>query len=213
MPQRATKGHLSLVGTTDVAYTERLAALESARWKQVLDVQRPYRWNLRRLDLGRTLDVGCGLGRNLAVLGPGSVGVDHNPSSVAVVRSRGLAAFTPDEFDACPFARPAGFDSLLFAHVLEHMDADAGEELVGSYLPFLSPGGRVAVICPQERGYAADSTHVRFVDFRALEGLAATLGLRVERQYSFPFPRAAGRLFPYNEFVVVARSRRPIIRR
>jgi hypothetical protein len=28
----------------------------------------------------------------------------------------------------------------------------------------------------------------------------------VARQYSFPFPRPAGRVFPYNEFVTLART-------
>jgi len=45
-------------------------------------VQAPYRRNLRRLVGDRAvLDVGCGIGRNLANLGPGSVGVDHNAHS------------------------------------------------------------------------------------------------------------------------------------
>ena len=50
------------------SYADRLRRKEDARWKQVLDVQAPYRWNLRRQELGRTLDVGCGIGRNLVSL-------------------------------------------------------------------------------------------------------------------------------------------------
>ncbi|MGH3982953.1 MAG: hypothetical protein ACRDST_09810 [Pseudonocardiaceae bacterium] len=81
--------------TTGQAYTDRLAELGQARWKRLLDVQAPYRWNLRRL-LGerRVLDVSCGIGRNLAHLGAGSVGVDHNRHSVRTCRDRGLTAFT-----------------------------------------------------------------------------------------------------------------------
>ncbi len=59
-------------------YAARLNRIQRARWKELLDVQAPYRWNLRRQSLGRTLDVGCGWGRNLASLDPSSVGVDHN---------------------------------------------------------------------------------------------------------------------------------------
>lgn len=55
--------------TAGADYAERLQTLETKRWKTLLDVQRPYRWNLRRLDLKRTLDVGCGIGRNLRNLG------------------------------------------------------------------------------------------------------------------------------------------------
>lgn len=44
---------------------------------------------------------------------------------------------------------------------------------------------------------------MRFVGFPELARLADTLDLTVTRQLSFPFPRAVGRVFPYNEFVVV----------
>lgn len=193
-------------GTSGVAYTARLTALESARWKRALDVQRPYRWNLRRLHLGRTLEVGCGLGRNLGALAPGSAGVDHNPASVAVARSRGLPAFTTEEFPGRPGSHAGTFESLLFSHVLEHMDGGSAEELVSAHLPHLRPAGRVVFICPQELGYARDATHVQFMDFEGLARLARGLGLDVERQYSFPFPRPFGLVFPHNEFVVVARA-------
>lgn len=190
--------------TRDEHYTRRLATLEGAWWKRALDVQRPYRWNLRRLHLGATLDVGCGLGRNLVALAPGSVGVDHNTASVAEARCRGLTALDPAAFETSPHALHAAFDSLLFAHVLEHLGPDEGRRLVETYLPYLRPAGTVVFICPQERGYAQDPTHVRFVDFDAIGALATDSGLTVRRHYSFPFPRPVGRVFPYNEFVLIA---------
>lgn len=193
--------------TVSAGYTERLARLGGASWKQRLDVQRPYRWNLRRMNLGRVLDVGCGIGRNLAHLDGNAVGIDHNPTSVATARERGFAAFTPDEFAASPYGRPGSFDSLLLAHVVEHISHQTAVDLLHEYLPRVRPGGRVVFICPQERGWATDATHVRFVDFRSLEQLCEQVGLPVQRSFSFPFPRAAGRAFTYNEFVVVARVR------
>ena len=172
----------------------------------MLNVQAPYRWNLRRLDLGRTLDVGCGLGRNLAFLAPGSVGVDHNPDSVAVARSRGLIAYDVDEFMADHAADKGSFDSILIAHVIEHLSAAEAEGIFDMYLPLLRDGGRVCFITPQERGYSSDETHVRFSDFGVLRELCAHAGLVPERQYSFPLPRFMGKLFTYNEFVLVARK-------
>lgn len=192
-------------GTDLPDYAARLETLEQARWKQLLDVQAPYRWNIRRLDLGRTLDVGCGLGRNLAHLDGNGVGVDHNPTSVATARARGLQAFTGAEFLAGPLARPDSFDSLLAAHVVEHMSEADAVDLLQTYLPFVRRGGKVVLITPQEKGYTTDATHVRFCGYPEVATLCEKVGLRMVRQYSFPFARVAGRYFPYNEFVSLAR--------
>ncbi|MFF0717990.1 class I SAM-dependent methyltransferase [Micromonospora sp. NPDC003816] len=197
--------HQGPTGTEGEDYTHRLQQLSGARWKRLLDVQAPYRWNLRRLGLGRTLDVGSGLGRNLVNLGAGAVGVDHNPTSVAHTRSLGLEAYTTDEFFGSAHARPDAFDSMLAAHLLEHMPAEQAREVVASYLPFVRSGGRAVFITPQERGYDSDASHVRFVGFAEAAEACRELGLTVLRQYSFPFPRIAGRAFTYNEFVTVAR--------
>jgi 2-polyprenyl-3-methyl-5-hydroxy-6-metoxy-1,4-benzoquinol methylase len=193
-------------GTEGSDYTQRLQRLGGARWKQVIDAQAPYRWNIRRLELGRTLDVGCGIGRNLAHLGGNGVGVDHNASSIVACRAQGLEAYTIEDFLASSHARPDAFDAMLAAHLLEHMAEPDARDIVGMYLPYVRSGGRVVFITPQERGYASDSTHVRFVRFEEAGELARALGLTVERQYSFPFPRAAGRVFTYNEFVTIARK-------
>lgn len=185
-------------------YAERLRRREGALWKRVLDVQRPYRWNLRRLQLGRVLDVGCGIGRNLKNLGPNSVGVDHNRDAIALARESGLTAYTTEEFWSTGIGEPGAFDGLLLAHVMEHVSAEVADEIVREYLPCVRPGGKVVFITPQEVGYRSDHTHVRFVDLRELRRHAEGLGLRVQRAYSFPFPRLAGKAFKYNEFVLVA---------
>jgi SAM-dependent methyltransferase len=192
--------------STDTAdYAERLRRLQAVWWKRVLHVQAPYRWNLRRQDLGRTLEVGCGIGRNLGVLPAGSVGVDHNADSVALARSMGYDAHTVKEFINGELAVPGAFDGLLLAHVVEHMERGQALQLLRDYLPFIRPGGRVLLICPQERGYASDPTHVWFARDSDLDELVRTLGLEPERSFSFPFPRQAGKLFIYNEFCVTAR--------
>ncbi|WP_233159323.1 bifunctional 2-polyprenyl-6-hydroxyphenol methylase/3-demethylubiquinol 3-O-methyltransferase UbiG [Pseudonocardia sp. MH-G8] len=193
-------------GTDAPDYAERLKTLEQARWKQWLDVQAPYRWNIRRLHLGRTLDIGCGLGRNLAHLGGDGVGVDHNASSVAMARERGLEAYTSAEFLQGAQAREGSFDSLLAAHVVEHMTEEDAVGLLRTYLPFVRKGGKAVLITPQEKGYTTDATHVRFCGFAEVAALCETVGLTVARQYSFPFPRPVGRVFPYNEFVTLARN-------
>jgi 2-polyprenyl-3-methyl-5-hydroxy-6-metoxy-1,4-benzoquinol methylase len=187
--------------TADSEYTDRLRRLGGIRWKQVLDVQAPYRWNVRRLGLGQTLDIGCGLGRNLLHLDGRGVGVDHNADSVAVARSHGLEAYTVEEFLQSERAVPASFDSLLAAHVVEHMSEQDAVAMLRGYLTYLKPQGKLCLITPQEVGFRSDTTHVRFVDFEALARLSRALDLDVVRQFSFPFPRVVGKAFRYNEFV------------
>ena len=189
--------------TADPAYADRLRGLEQQWWRR-LPVQAPYRWNIRRLAPGFTLDVGCGLGRNLRHLGGNGVGIDHNPAAVAEARTRGLRAFTPPEFRASEFAVPARFDSLLVAHVLEHLTDRAAAELVAEYVPYVRAGGRVIVICPQAAGFRSDPTHVTPFDRRTITQLLEQQELSVISQRSFPFPAPVGRVFTYNESVVVA---------
>jgi 2-polyprenyl-3-methyl-5-hydroxy-6-metoxy-1,4-benzoquinol methylase len=197
-------------GTAGADYAERLKRLETARWKQVLNVQAPYRWNLRRLRLGRTLDVGCGIGRNLSHLSDGKnpppVGVDHNPTSIELARARGFTAYTVDEFHGSAEAKPDAFDAILASHLVEHLPEPDAKAVVESYLPYLRSGGRMVFITPQEKGYTTDATHVRFSGFDEVSALARDVGLTVLKKYSFPFPRVVGKVFAYNEFVVIARK-------
>ena len=190
--------------TRDPEYASRLSTLESKTWKRVLNVQAPYRWNLKRLDLGKTLDIGCGLGRNLANLQDG-IGVDHNVESVEIARSRGLRAYSTVEWASEPQAKEGSFDSILLAHVLEHLSQSDADEVISGYLKFLKPSGNLVLICPQEKGFPTDPTHIRWVDSEELQSTGTRHGFTEIKNYSFPFPRNFGKLFTYNEFVYLGR--------
>lgn len=192
--------------TSDRDYTTRLEELQHRAWKTILDVQRPYRWNLERLAPGKTLDVGCGIGRCLKNLPSGSIGIDHNEHSIEIVNRMGMIGFTPAEFEKSDENRVGAFDSILFAHVLEHMTLRDGLKLIQKYTPLLRSAGKVIALCPQEKGFKTDPTHVTFLDFAALGEIFVAAGLKTEKSYSFPFPRFLGTWFPYNEFVVVGRK-------
>jgi 2-polyprenyl-3-methyl-5-hydroxy-6-metoxy-1,4-benzoquinol methylase len=193
----------------DPAYTERLAASVAPRtgWRRVVDPQRPYRWNIRRLAQGRVLDVGCGVGRNLAHLDGRGVGIDPNVTSLDVARARGLEVFTPAEFRASVHGSGRRFDTVVFAHVLEHLDRDEATRLVATHLADVRVGGIVIVICPQQRGQASDPTHVTFVDAALARQILDDAGAEPVRSTSFPLPAWAGRWFTHNETVVVGRVR------
>jgi SAM-dependent methyltransferase len=189
--------------TDTAAYADRLDDVQGAWWKRY--APNPYRWFLRRLHLGFTLDVGCGIGRGLDYLGGNGVGIDHNAEAVRRCRERGFTAYTADEFTATPFAIAGRFDALLSAHVIEHLDTDDAAALLPTYLPFVRAGGRVVLVTPQERGFASDPTHVTFTDDDRLAELCTDAGLLVRSRRSFPLPRPAGRWFIYNEFIVEAK--------
>lgn len=195
---------MSKKSTEESAYAERLSNLQQVWWKKFFRVQAPYQWHLKHQDLGRTLDVGCGIGRNLATLGSSSVGVDHNEEAVLEARALGHNALTVEEWEKSEHRREASFDGILLAHVIEHLDREESIAILNDYLPYLKPGGKVFFICPQERGYASDETHIRFTDFDALRDLCEATGLTPVRQRSFPFPRKLGKTFIYNEFCLLA---------
>lgn len=196
---------MTVPDTGGADYAERMAALQGVWWKKALGVQLPYRWNVRRLLHGRQriLDVGCGNGRNLAHLGRG-VGVDHNPDLVAAARAQGLTAWTTHEWPTSPDAAPRSYDALLLAHVLEHLSVEDADGVVRGYLPYLKDDARLVLICPQERGYETDPTHIRFLDFADLDRSARSWGFVPAERRSFPLSRRSGTWFPYNEFVLVA---------
>lgn len=192
--------------TKDSDYTDILLKKQTVWWKKLLDVQAPYRWNLRYLKTGLTLEIGCGIGRNLIHLEGQGVGIDHNLPSVKFARKQGLTAFTPEEFQTSEFNILQHFDSLLLAHVAEHMTQLEAVALLERYTPFLKPGGRLIMIAPQEAGYRSDSTHIEFIDFAKLTQINTQLGFTILREYSFPFPRFIGRFFTYNEFISISRK-------
>lgn len=195
--------------TNQPDYCQRLLGTDKL-WKQILNVQYPYKRALKKMDLGKTIDIGCGVGRVLAWLNKDSIGVDHNPSSIDVCLSKNLNAYSSEEFFENVRSKSIeleSFDHLLLAHVLEHLEHNEQIEIIESYLPYLKKNGGVFIITPQEAGHASDTTHVTFTDFKRIDEILKGLNLEVISQKSFPFPRSFGKFFKYNEFHTYAKLR------
>ena len=188
-------------------YVSRLIGISNKRFKTFLQPINPYRIGLKQWVKGNCLEVGCGIGRNLGYLGnPHNLGIDINEHAVTKSRALGHHAITVETFESTRASLPK-FDNLLFSHVLEHMDRASSTELVQSYLPALSESGAICIICPQERGFASDPTHVEFMNIEKLTSVIEECGLFVHRSFSYPFPKMFGKLFIYNEFVIIAKRK------
>ena len=198
------RGQASPYSTKERDYSKQLQDSQEAWWRRFFNVQAPYGWNLRRLNPGFTLDIGCGLGRHLIHLGGNGVGIDHNLASVQYARAKGLHVFTPETFRNSLFNLPQRFDSFLLSHVAEHMTREEVITLLSAYQGLLKPGGKLIIMTPQEAGYRSDATHREFMDFQKAREIAAALNFKVVREYSFPLPRLFGRFFYFNEFISVS---------
>jgi SAM-dependent methyltransferase len=205
-----THGVLELEGQTLKAtdnedYALRLKELQGNKWKKLFDVQLPYRWCLRALRPGFTLELGCGIGRNLSHLRGNAIGIDHNELAVSMARSKGFEAYLPQEFREQCRDKIGSFDSLLFSHILEHLSEEDAKALVIEYLPWLSLHAKVISITPGLKGFNSDPTHLTYFNREWTSRLLIECGLTIEHSFCFPFPGPVGRLFKHNEYIVVAR--------
>lgn len=191
-----------LLDTKNKDYSDALRK-SSKGIKKILNVQIPYKLKLKSLKPGKTLDIGCGTGRNLTNLGPNSVGVDHNQYSIDYIKKQGLKGFTTKDFDKY---NNDEFDSLLLAHVIEHMSFNEAEELIKKYSKVLRNNGRIIIVCPQILGFRSGDTHIEFFNIEKITRLLESQGFKILNSSSFPFPEFLGSLFKYNEYWVVARK-------
>jgi SAM-dependent methyltransferase len=148
----------------------------------------------------RILDVGCGTGANLQMLGGHGVaeGVDVSPEALEFCRARGLSRVKQGAAEALPY-EDASFDLVTALDVVEHLDDDvAGLKEVRRVL---RPRGRALLFVPAFMflwGVQDDISHHRrrytMGDLKARLGEA---GLRVERatyaNLSFFWPILIGR--------------------
>jgi SAM-dependent methyltransferase len=193
--------------TREDNYAARLIGLQTVAWKEKLRFLDPYGWHIRFICKGNVLEVGSGIGRNLRALKGRSLGVDHNEAAVAFANKKGLTSLTSKQFFSKSQSDNQKFDTILFSHVLEHIDEKTQNEIFLQYLPFLESNGRLVIICPQEVGFDSDPTHIRWVDEDILFETLTSLRCTNIKIGSFPFPRKIGTKFIYNQFVAIGQLR------
>jgi len=150
---------------------------------------------------GPALDLGCGRGEALALLGEHGIaarGVDGSARMVAMCRERGLDAVQGDLFAALAAAPAGSLGAVLSFHVVEHLPIGALDRLVRLAWGALRPGGTLILETPSPlslvvgaRNFWLDPTHARPVHPESLRLLYELAGFDpVECLDLRPFPAA-----------------------
>ncbi len=120
---------------------------------------------------GEVLDLGCGRGEALEILGERGIaarGVDLSESMIEECRRKGLRAERRNLFDALEAAPEAQLGGIVSFHVIEHLDPADVDRLVRLASRALAPGGVLVLETPNPlslvvaaRNFWVDPTHRR----------------------------------------------------
>jgi 2-polyprenyl-3-methyl-5-hydroxy-6-metoxy-1,4-benzoquinol methylase len=134
------------------------------------------------------LDIGCGRGELLEVLGAEGVtamGVDLNAEMVAEARGRGLDAHQADALQWLRGQPEQSLGSIISVHVVEHLELGPLIELLELAASRLVPGGILVAETPNPaslivlgNSYILDPTHVRPLHPSLLTFLCERAGFR-----------------------------------
>lgn len=134
------------------------------------------------------LDIGCGRGELLEVLGAegvSAVGVDLNAEMVAEARGRGLDAHQGDAVAWLRAQPEHSLGAVISVHVVEHLQLDPLIELLELAASRLVPGGILVAETPNPaslivlgNSYILDPTHVRPLHPSLLSFLCERAGFR-----------------------------------
>ena len=167
-------------------YTKYYMKKYNIWYRKLFPVDIPFKFIAKACCKGRILDVGCGPGRYLAFFKNDAVGVDHNKDFVAYAQNQGFNSYFSEDF--LKKGIQVKFDTLLFSHILEHMNLQEGIKLINTYLPYLKKNGRIVIIVPHGYCFENDPTHVLYYDFNRVEELASKIHYRIKRNFYHPFP-------------------------
>jgi O-antigen chain-terminating methyltransferase len=145
------------------------------------------------------LDIGCGRGEFLALLGASGIsarGVDTNREMVAAARERGLDVVESDALTHLESIADGSLGGLMASQVVEHLTPPYLVRLLAAAYHKLRPGAPVVIetINPAcwlafFSSYIRDFTHVQPIHPETLQYLLQANGFgRVTLQYSQPVP-------------------------
>ncbi len=120
-------------------------------------------FHLRRLlansPNGRMLDIGCGLGYLIEVLGEDykCMGMEYDIHALEANREKGLVSIVQGDATKLPFGKEC-FDVVICSEVLEHLPDGLDEKALNEIAHIIKPGGRLLITVPSLEGIRAEST-------------------------------------------------------
>ncbi|GGK47121.1 methyltransferase domain-containing protein [Salinarimonas ramus] len=173
----ADAAHSSSITATQVDDVLYLAFEDRFRGsrREIVDRQRRYLPLLRSLDpvrdAGIVLDVGCGRGEWLTLLGDAGIrarGIDMNAVMVEETKAAGGDAICGDALAYLREAQPGSYAAITAFHVVEHLDFALLVEFLASCKRALAPGGAILFETPNPENlvvgactFHLDPTHLK----------------------------------------------------
>jgi SAM-dependent methyltransferase len=147
----------------------------------------------------RIVDLGCGRGELLELLGQADVsayGIDLDPDNVAVCQEKGLEVIQGDGVSHLERLEESAVDGIVASHLIEHLESEALWRLVAAAADRLAGDGILVLETPNPESLLAgsinfhrDPTHVRPVHPETLAFLCESAGFRdVEIRRLAPVP-------------------------
>ena len=147
----------------------------------------------------RVVDLGCGRGELLELLGEADVsayGVDIDPDNVAVCREKGLEIVEGDAVSHVEGLEESALDGIVASHLIEHLTPELLWRLITAAAEKLAEGGILILETPNPESLLAgsinfhrDPTHVRPIHPDTLSFLCESAGFRaVEIRRLAPVP-------------------------
>ena len=172
-------------------------------------IRKIYLYDIKKYCIGKTIDLGCGVGELLQVLPNGSMGFEVNFVAVNYCRSKGLNVmlFEPDKDDySFQLIEKNSYESFTMNHVLEHLE-DAYAVINKIFAACYKLGiKRLVFTVPGIKGFQSDKTHKVFIDlnFFRTNGLLNNDHYRLQKWKYFPFNhKSFSKIFVHNELRLV----------